>query len=310
MKKIIKMIGLCSLAFLIPGICTMMLTGKMSGEREKMGVEVQLNDGTNIDGEEFVIGMAASELSWVKEKEAAKAWMIVCRTNFRKAAGDSQKVNEKDLELDYISKEELEKNNGKKAYIEYERLLEEASGETFGEELYYGKDRADALYHQVSIGKTVSSAEIYDVDVPYLISVNSSQDVESPDYMKVQIMTYQECADILNKNGAKETEKTCREQLRITKQTKSGYVQTVSGSNRKWTGEEWKDIFDLNSTNFYLEDYGKRLRIVTLGKGHGMGMSLYGANAMADSGAKAEEILKHYYPGTKIKKSENQRSGE
>lgn len=302
--------ALLSLAFLIPGICTMFLTGQRGGEREKMGVEVELADGTNIDGEEFVIGMAASELSWMKEKEAVKAWMIVCRTNFRKAAGENRKVKEKELELDYISGEELEKNNGKKAYIEYERLLEEASEETFGEELYYGKDRVDALYHQVSVGKTVSSAEMYDVDVPYLSSVSSSQDVESPDYMQVKIMTYQECADLLNKSGAKETEKTCREKLAITKQTKSGYVQTVSGSTRKWTGEEWKEIFELQSTNFYLEDYGKRLRIVALGRGHGMGMSLYGANAMAAEGAKAEEILKHYYPGTELKKTKKQSSNE
>lgn len=39
-----------------------------------------------MDGEQFVIGMAASELSYIKEEEALKAWMIVCRTNFVKAA--------------------------------------------------------------------------------------------------------------------------------------------------------------------------------------------------------------------------------
>lgn len=58
--------------------------------------------------------------------------------------------------------------------------------------LTYENKYADALYHEVSIGKTVSSEEIYSVAVPYLISVDSSQDVESPDYMDVKILPYDE----------------------------------------------------------------------------------------------------------------------
>jgi stage II sporulation protein D len=38
------------------------------------------------------------------------------------------------------------------------------------------------------------------------------------------------------------------------------------------------------------------------GWGHGVGMSQWGAKAMADSGAKAADILLHYFPGTKIGK--------
>ena len=73
-----------------------------------MGVQVTLEDGEKIDGEEFVIGMAASELSYIEEEEALKAWIIVCRTNFVKAVGENKEVNAKDLSLDYISREDLE----------------------------------------------------------------------------------------------------------------------------------------------------------------------------------------------------------
>jgi stage II sporulation protein D len=38
------------------------------------------------------------------------------------------------------------------------------------------------------------------------------------------------------------------------------------------------------------------------GWGHGVGMSQWGAKAMADSGVKCPEILQHYFPGTKIGK--------
>src|SRR5699024_728321 len=102
-----------------------------------------------------------------------------CRTNFVKAVGDKKEVKAEDLSLDYISEDELEQNNGRKVWLELNNRLEEASEETFGQVLCYGGSLIDALYHPVSIGKTVSASEIYSVDVPYLISVDSSQDVES-----------------------------------------------------------------------------------------------------------------------------------
>ena len=139
-----------------------------------MGIRVILKDGNEIDGEQFVIGMAASELSYIKEKEALKAWMIVCRTNFLKAVGNEKKVKEQNLSLDYISMEEMKKNNGKKAWLELNNQLEEASEETFFQVLCYGKELADALYHQVSIGKTVSAKEVYNISVPYLTGIDSS----------------------------------------------------------------------------------------------------------------------------------------
>ena len=59
-----------------------------------MGITVEMKNGEKMDGEQFVIGMAASELSYIKEEEALKAWMIVCRTNFVKvASGENSSKN-------------------------------------------------------------------------------------------------------------------------------------------------------------------------------------------------------------------------
>lgn len=286
----------------------MLFTGRKDGMQKKMGIQVTLKDGTEIDGEQFVMGMAASELSYIEEEEALKAWVIVCRTNFLKAAGASQNIREQDLSLDYISPEQMEENNGKKICMEYQGRLAEASEQTFGKALYYGDEMIDALYHQVSIGKTISSEEIYAMDVPYLISVDSSQDVESQDYLNIKIMAYKDCAKTLSENGTEISEENCKGDLKITKQTDNGYVQSVAIKKNKWTGEEWKNLFDLSSPYFYLENYEDRLRIVSLGKGHGMGMSLYGANAMAKKEKKAEDILSWYYPGTDIKKTSQKSS--
>ena len=355
MKKLALYILFIFGALLIPTIATILISGNMGVADIKMGITVEMKNGEKMDGEQFVIGMAASELSYIKEEEALKAWMIVCRTNFVKAAsGESnskkvgsetdmtvaqktrnianaastqnsdnvkdvqsteiinrkyQNIRQENLNLDYISMKELEENNGRKAYLEIKKKLEDASDATFGQVLTYENKYADALYHEVSIGKTVSSEEMYSVAVPYLISVDSSQDVESPDYMDVKVLPYDEVLQKLTKadksgNLAKTDKsqniKILKSSLKIKKHTDNGFVQEIMAQGNKWTGEEWKKIFGLNSTNFYLENYNGKLRMVTVGKGHDMGMSLYGANALAKKQLSAATILSYYYPGTKV----------
>ena len=242
MKKLALYLLFIFGALLIPAIATILISGNMGVADRKMGITVEMENGEKMDGEQFVIGMAASELSYIKEEEALKAWMIVCRTNFVKAASGEnssknadnvvnvaatqnesdvvasqnasnvtdaaatgiikkqyQNIKQKNLNLDYVSMKELEENNGLKAYLEIKKRLEDASDATFGQVLIYQNKYADALYHEVSIGKTVSSEEIYSVAVPYLISVDSSQDVESPDYMDVKILPYDEALQKLTK---------------------------------------------------------------------------------------------------------------
>ena len=356
MKKLALYLLFIFGALLIPTIATILISGNMGVADRKMGITVEMKNGEKMDGEQFVIGMAASELSYIKEEEALKAWMIVCRTNFVKAASGEnssknvdntvnvaatqnesdvvasqnasnvtdaaatgiikkkyQNIKQKNLNLDYVSMKELEENNGRKAYLEIKKRLEDASDATFGQVLIYQNKYADALYHEVSIGKTVSSEEIYSVAVPYLISVDSSQDVESPDYMDVKILPYDEVLQKLTKadksgNLAKTDKsqniKILKSSLKITKHTENGFVQEITAKDNKWTGEEWKKIFALNSTNFYLENYNGKLRMVTVGKGHDMGMSLYGANALAEKQLAAATILSYYYPGTKVATSD------
>ena len=99
MKKIVQGILIVSMSVLVPGLCTMAIHGRTGGNQKKMGISVTLQNGKTIDGEQFVTGMAATELSYVREEEAIKAWMIVCRTNFLKAAGTGKQVNAEDLSL-------------------------------------------------------------------------------------------------------------------------------------------------------------------------------------------------------------------
>ena len=66
------------------------------------------------------------------------------------------------------------------------------------------------------------------------------------------------------------------------------------------TGRELRRALGLNSTAFTIEILPERVVVSTRGYGHGVGMSQYGAEAMAQRGADYKEILLHYYTGAEI----------
>jgi len=61
-----------------------------------------------------------------------------------------------------------------------------------------------------------------------------------------------------------------------------------------------RSMFSLRSTAFSLDCTGESFLFTVRGYGHGVGMSQYGANAMAVNGEGFENILRHYYPGTEL----------
>jgi len=67
-----------------------------------------------------------------------------------------------------------------------------------------------------------------------------------------------------------------------------------------YTGTELRSLLGLRSTAFTIEASANRIDITTRGYGHRVGMSQYGADAMAVAGKRYQEILAHYYPGTEL----------
>ena len=60
-------------------------------------------------------------------------------------------------------------------------------------------------------------------------------------------------------------------------------------------GTEFRELFNLNSTNFILNFENDAVKIDCTGYGHGVGMSQWGSNVMAKNGETYDKILKHYY---------------
>ena len=84
--------------------------------------------------------------------------------------------------------------------------------------------------------------------------------------------------------------------------TDGGGVKYAFIGGISYTGTQLRTMLDLNSTAFTMsaDEYG--ITVTTKGRGHRVGMSQYGADAMALTGAGYQEILSYYYCGTIVDK--------
>ena len=64
-----------------------------------------------------------------------------------------------------------------------------------------------------------------------------------------------------------------------------------------------RSILGLRFTNMIFREFNKdTILVITIGTGHGVGMSQLGAITMADEGKTYDEILKHYYSGVELER--------
>ena len=94
--------------------------------------------------------------------------------------------------------------------------------------------------------------------------------------------------------------KNCLEEIQIVKRDSAGYVETVQIGAETYSGDAVRYALGVPSPAFSLEEDGDEIRCVTYGRGHGYGLSQYGAGLMAENGSSAEEILKHYFKNIQI----------
>ena len=80
----------------------------------------------------------------------------------------------------------------------------------------------------------------------------------------------------------------------------SGTVLQVTVGGVSCTGQQLREALGLRSAAFSVEVKDGELVFTTKGYGHGVGMSQFGANAMAKDGADWREILMHYYPAAEL----------
>ena len=260
-----------------------------------LAVNVLKNDEIiNIDLENYVIGVVACEMPASFKDEALKAMAVAARTY---ALYKMKKNNKYDLTATtkdqcYITIDEM-KNKWKNNYEKYYNKIKKDVYSTEGEYLTYNGDVIIAFYFSISNGYTENVENVFSQKLDYLVSVDSSFDSK---YSYKESEKEIKLKDFLNKIGIKDTK---IEKISIERYN-TGRVKTIKVNNKSFKGTNFRTKLGLRSTDFEIKYDTNKVYITTKGYGHGVGMSQYGANAMADLGYKYEDILKYYYTGVKI----------
>ena len=87
----------------------------------------------------------------------------------------------------------------------------------------------------------------------------------------------------------------------VTALDTAGYVLNVRAGQENVSGEEFRKTYELASSCFTLQRYNGKMRITTRGVGHGLGMSQYSADKMAEDGQTYDEILEYFFEGCEQK---------
>ena len=259
--------------------------------------------------EDYICGVVSNEMPANFEKEALKAQAVTARTYLA-----SKKLNRCTLHegIDicdsthcqvYTSKEKrLEKWDADYAN-EYWNKIKEAVDETSGQVLSYEGELV--LYPQffsTSSGQTEKSEDVYLGEIPYLRSVASTGEESAPKYTSDKTLKISDFVYLLNSNftNLNVTVENIKNNFNIKSSSAAGGVIKLNINNVEIRGVDFRKALSLNSTNFTYEFNGDYITFHCKGYGHGVGMSQWGANAMAKNGSNYEEILKHYYTGVEI----------
>ena len=254
--------------------------------------------------EDYIIGVVSAEMPASFGIEALKAQSVAAYT-FALYKKEQNKGGEYDLtdsyrtDQSYLSPDALKEKWGEE-YENKTAIIKEAVSATAGEYLSFGGEVALTLYHALSSGFTNSCADVFGSKLPYLISVDSQSDKLSPDYQSV----FSFSADELTEKLAEIKKANVSENLFSgIKTAKSGLVKEIKYAGEKVTGAKICELLSLPAPTFSVEYSEGGYTFTCLGRGHGVGMSQYGAGQFAQTGSTYREILAHYYPGTELVKS-------
>ena len=266
--------------------------------RVKIGDKVE-----NVAAEDYIFGVLAAEMSPSSEPEALKA-QSVAAYSFALYRKESRQNADYDLtdsyrtDQSYLTESALKEKWGA-SYEKNAEKIKAAVSAVSGRYLSYGGAPALALYHSLSGGKTNACADVFGSDLPYLVSVGSESDVLSPDYKSV--FSFSE--DELNRKLAGIKEASGGDLFSALQVAESGAVKEIKFAGVSVTGTKLSGLLGLPSPNFTVSYGAGAYTFTCFGKGHGVGMSQYGAQQAALAGADWREILSHYYPGAIIKEN-------
>lgn len=257
--------------------------------------------------DEYLYGVVSAEMPASFEQEALNAQAIVARTYTAYKMFKGSKHENADICDDaaccqaWISKEDrFAKWNETERESNWSKIIT-AVDSTVGKIITYNGEPINAFFHSNSGGNTEIVSNVWGgTDYPYLQSVATSGEEGYTQYSSTVTLSKDELIQKLQVNYPDiQIDFNVENQIQILEYTDSGRVKTVQFGNKNLSGVETRTIFGLKSAKFSIE-IGESISFHVTGYGHGVGMSQTGADAMAKTGATAEQIINHYYTDIKI----------
>lgn len=286
MKQISQLLisALVAIIF-IPGLITLMLGNNQPIQQtQAFLVSAQKEEESLLQ----LVGIVAKEMPITYEEEALKAQVVMTRSYIASTKNET---------LSFMSLEDLKKlwaNDYNRNYAK----IEKAIVETRNMVLTYNNEAVQPVYHLQSAGVTQTPMDIWDLEVPYLESVQSKWDEMAPNLTQEKEYNAQEIIHKVNEEYSDTVLQPygLETQIQIIERTQGGYVKSIQVGNLLMSGDEFRKLLDLRSSCFGIDYNNANVSIITKGAGHGVGLSQYGANEMAKEGKDFEEILTYYFP--------------
>lgn len=339
-KRISTCLLFVAITLLIPLVLTRLFTKQTSAidlpALNQIHIYQENSNQMPISLEEYVLGVLIANIPMNYEYETLKAQAVIARTfalknilicnQARSSKTLSDTINPhskgyttKELGLNYASPDIYYKFIGTMNYENILALAKRAVSETTGEVLVFDEQLITPLFFSTSAGRTRNSSELWSQPIPYLVSVESKQDLESIEFLKVSIFTKESIVQLLQtayQNNLLEVSEYDRQlnttlpldpatlynSLNVVHRDSSGYVVTIGVGDVLISGDSFANALGLSSCNFYFEEYEDSIRFICNGTGHGFGFSQYGANSLVQSaGYDYKQLLSYYYTGVKVK---------
>ena len=263
-------------------------------------LDVVTPDGTLVMAlEKYVAGVVLAEMPAEFEPEALKAQAVVARTYALRRMEQGKKHENADVCTDpnccqgYRSPEDYVSRGGSEEAVSKIRAAAEA---TSGQVLTYDGNLIEATYFSCSGGQTEDALAVWGADIPYLQSIHSPGEEKAAHYTDTVTLTVEEFRSSVDASLPADPYSW----FGAVTYTDGGGVDTIRIGDKTYKGTQVRNMLSLRSTDFTIRYTGKNIEIVTHGFGHRVGMSQYGADAMAVAGSSYAEILAHYYQGTAL----------
>jgi len=269
-----------------------------------------LSEGTlqEMDLRTYLLGVVRGEMLPSFGQEALSAQAAAERTYiyYQLEKGSKEAHPQADVCTDSaccnaFMSEETARSKWGVSYEKYERIIERAVDATDGQVALYEGEPILAVFHSSSAGSTAASGEVWTANLPYLVSVKSPEGEDTvPNYYSVNEFSREEFCSIF---------KAAYPQA-VFSDDADDWVQNITATGDRvdhlivggveLEGKAMRTLYNLRSTAFTLAPEGDKMVFHVTGYGHGVGMSQYGANALAQEGKTWQEILQWYYTGITV----------